>query len=205
MQQVAKKKNPETKKIKIWLQNLLLVLIILFLLTIIAIGGILFFNIGGAKPALLNHLATWPLLGNVIKPIAMEKTPEEIQLEMIELQKRDLEIKSKQLDEKEKELEEKEKALIDKEELLKEKENQLNETLERLNNKLSSVREQVEYLEKMESSKAVQILSNMESKDTVIQILRNMKKEKSSSILMLMDPIQAAQILEEISAPESIN
>ena len=205
MQQIDNKKNTKTKKSKIWLQNFLLILIILFLITVISVVGILVFDIGGAKPALLNHLASWPILGNIIKPAVSNKTPEEIQLEMIELQKRDLDIKIRQLDEREKELEEKEKALLSKEEVLKEKEKQLDEKLERLNNSLSSVMEQVEYLERMESSKAMQILSNMTSKDTVVQILRNMKKEKSSSILMLMDPIQAAQILEEISAPESIN
>lgn len=54
----------------------------------------------------------------------------------------------------------------------------------------------------MNPANAVKIISNMESKGTVVQILRNMSKEKSSSILMLMDPLQAAQLLEDISKPE---
>jgi len=68
MQQIDNKKNTKTKKSKIWLQNFLLILIILFLITVISVGGILVFDIGGAKPALLNHLASWPILGNIIKP-----------------------------------------------------------------------------------------------------------------------------------------
>lgn len=204
MQQVEKKNIKTTKK-NIKLQNFFLILTIILLTTIIVVGGILLFNIGGAKPSILNYMSTWPVIGNVIKPVAENKTPEEIQLDMIKKEKNDLETAKKLLNEKEKELEEKANELASKEEYLKERETELEEKLERVNTSLSSIAEQVEYLEKMDSSKAVQILSNMESKDTVVQIIRNMKKEKSSSILMLMDPLHAAQILEEIGEPEGIN
>jgi len=203
--QQAEKKNIKTKKKNIGLQNFFLILTIMLLTTIIAVGGILIFNIGGAKSSVLNYMSTWPVVGKLIKPIAENKTPEEIQLEMIENEKRGLEKKEKELNDKEKMLEEREKELASKEESLKEMETQLKEKMDKLNTSLSSIAEQVEYLEKMDSSKAMQILSNMESKDTVVQILRNMKKEKSSSILMLMDPLQAAQILEEIGESKSIN
>jgi flagellar motility protein MotE (MotC chaperone) len=204
MQQVEKKNIKTTKK-NIKLQNFFLILTIILLTTIIVVGGILLFNIGGAKSSILNYMSTWPVIGNVIKPVAENKTPEEIQLDMIKKEKNDLETAKKLLNEKEKELEEKANELASKEEYLKERETELEEKLERVNTSLSSIAEQVEYLEKMDSSKAVQILSNMESKDTVVQIIRNMKKEKSSSILMLMDPLHAAQILEEIGEPEGIN
>lgn len=203
--QHAEKKNIKATKKNIKLQNFFLILVIIFLTAIIALGGIFIFNIGGAKSSILNYMSTWPIVGNLIKPIAENKTPEEIQLEMIENEKRALDTREKELIEKEKMLEEKEKELASKEESLKIKETELEEKLDRINTSLSSIAEQVEYLEKMDSSKAMQILSNMESKDTVVQILRNMKKEKSSSILMLMDPLQAAQILEEIAEPAGIN
>ncbi|SHJ05650.1 MotE family protein [Lutispora thermophila] len=205
MQQVEKKKNVKTGKIHVKLQNFFLILMILALTAIIAAGCILVFNIGGAKPALLKYMSTWPVVGNIIGPVEEEKTPQQIELEKIEQEKNALKIKEEQLNEKEKEIEEKEKTLAAKEESLKEKEAQLDERLDRLNTKLDSVMEQVEYLEKMDAAKAMRILSNMESKDTVVQILRNMSKDKSSSILVLMDPVQAAQILEDIAAVEGSN
>jgi flagellar motility protein MotE (MotC chaperone) len=42
----------------------------------------------------------------------------------------------------------------------------------------------------------------MDKKETVVQILRNMKKEKAAAILGAMDPLQAAQLLEDLKAPE---
>lgn len=205
MQQVEKKKSIKTGKKHVKLQNFFLILMIILLTAIIVVGCILLFNIGGTKPALLKHMSSWPILGKIIGPVAEDKTPQQLELEKIESEKKDLDIRFEQLSEKEKEIETREEALAAKEEELKEKETQLNEKLDRLNTKLSSVMEQVEYFEKMDSTKAMQILSNMESKDAVVQIIRNMKKEKSSSILMLMDPLQAAQILEDIAAPESSN
>lgn len=205
MQQAETKKNIKKAGNHSRLPNVLLILIIIFLTAVIVIGGILFFNIGGAKPMILKKFSTVPILGSLIKPIAENKTQQELELELLEAQKKDIDIMTKQLNEKQKALEEREKAIENKEELLITKEAELDDKENKLNTSLSSVLEQVEYLEKMESSKAMQILSNMESKNTVIQILRNMKKEKSSSILMLMDPLQAAQILEYISQPESIN
>ena len=203
MQQVETKQNTKKAKGKIKLQNLFLVLAIILLTAVIVVGGVLFFNIGGAKPVLLKQLSNLPLLGSIIKPISENKTPQQIELELLDSRRKDIDIRIKQLEEKQKELETKEKAVLNKEELLNTKETEINEKLDKLNSSLSSIMEQVEYLEKMESSKAMQILSNMESKNTVVQILRNMKKEKSSSILMLMDPLQAAQILEDIAQPEN--
>ncbi|MDD2482222.1 MAG: hypothetical protein WCY24_01750 [Lutispora sp.] len=205
MQQVETKQNTKKTKGKIKLQNLFLILAIILLTAVIVIGGILFFNIGGAKPVLLKQLSNLPLLGSIIKPISENKTPQQIELELLDSQRKDIDIRMKQLEEKQKELETKEKAVSNKEELLNTKEAEIDEKLDKLNSSLSSIMEQVEYLEKMESSKAMQILSNMESKNTVVQILRNMKKEKSSSILMLMDPLQAAQILEDIAQPENVH
>ena len=40
---------------------------------------------------------------------------------------------------------------------------------------------------------------NMNDKSSAVQILRNMKREKAASILAQMDPLQAAQILEDLT------
>lgn len=205
MQQAAVKKSKKEVKNRSKLHNIFLILIIIILTAFIVIGGIMLFNIGGAKPLILKKVSSIPIIGNIIKPIAENKTPEQLEMEKLQAQKNEIAIQFKQLEESKKALEEREKDIYQKEEILAQKENEINERLEQLNKNLNSIKEQVEYFEKMDSSKAVQIISNMESKGTVVQILRNMNKEKSSSILMLMDPLQAAQILEDISKPEKEN
>lgn len=212
MQQATSKKpnKRETKKTKTEkgvkthsrLQNIFLIFIIIILTASIVIGSILLFNIGGVKPLILKKISKMPLVGNIVKPVAENKTPEEIEMEKLQAQRNDIAIQVKQLEENEKKLDEREKIISEKEEMLQEKEQQINEKLEQLNANLNSIKEQVEYFENMNPANAVQIISNMESKDTVVKILRNMSKEKSSSILMLMDPLQAAQLIEDISKPE---
>ena len=64
---------------------------------------------------------------------------------------------------------------------------------------MTSIEEQVQYLEKVDNTKAMQIIMSMDDKESVVQILRNMKKEKASAILALMDPLQAAQLLEDLA------
>ena len=201
---VEGKKNRIAKRSKnhYKLHNIALVLIIFILTISIVLGSILLFNIGGAKPLVLKMIYSLPLIGNVVKPMAENKTPEQIEMEKLQVERNDIAVQFKQLEENRKALEERENIISEKEELLAQKEEQINERLEQLNTRFNSIKEQTEYLEKMESSKAVQIISNMESKGAVVQILRNMNKEKSSSILMLMDPLQAAQVLEDISKPE---
>ena len=210
-QATAKKTNKkEAKKIKTEkgakthskLQNIFLIFIIIVLTASIVFGSILLFNIGGIKPLLLRKVSKIPLIGKVIKPVEDNKTPEEIEIEKLQAQKNDIAIQIKQLEENQKALDEREMAIRQKEEMLEQKEQEINDKLELLNDNLNSIREQVEYFEKMSPANAVKIISNMESKGTVVRILRNMSKEKSSAILALMDPLQAAQLLEDISKPE---
>ena len=210
-QATAKKTNKkEAKKIKTEkgakthskLQNIFLIFIIIVLTASIVFGSILLFNIGGIKPLLLKKISKMPLIGNIIKPAVENKTPEEIEMEKLQAQKNDIAIQMKQLEENQRALDEREMAISQKEEMLEQKEQEINSKLELLNDNLNSIREQVEYFENMNPANAVKIISNMESKGTVVQILRNMSKEKSSAILTLMDPLQAAQLLEDISKPE---
>ena len=76
---------------------------------------------------------------------------------------------------------------------------EINKLHEQLSDKLRSIQEQVQYLEKVDNQKAMQIILNMNDKASAVQILRNMKKEKAAAILAQMDPLQAAQILEDLA------
>ncbi|MGB7604244.1 MAG: hypothetical protein WBL93_02085 [Lutisporaceae bacterium] len=180
-----------------------LVLIIIFLTVIIAFGAIFMFNIGGLRQNIAKSMSGIPIIGKLVQPVIENKTTEEIEQEMKELEKKDLEIKQQQLNEKAKELDKKEKELQAKEQELATKEADINSQTLQLSEKITSVQEQVEYFEKIETSKAVQILLSMNEKESVVQILRNMKKDKAAQILSIMDPLQAAQLLEDISQKEA--
>jgi len=181
------------------LHTLLLILIIIFLTSILALGGIFIFNIAGLKTDVAKLFVNVPIVGTIVKPIAENKSPMDLEKEQIELEKKDLSVQLQKLNEKEKELEVKNKALEDKELELKAKEENMNNTIAQLDSKLRSITEQVEYIEKMDTSKAAQILLNMTERSSVIQILRNMKKDRAVAIISFMDPLQAAQLLEELS------
>lgn len=181
------------------LHTLVLILIIIFLTSILVLGSIIVFNVAGLKTDVAKLFVNVPLVGTIVKPIAENKTPLDMEKEQIELAKKDLSVQLQKLNEKEKELETKNKALEGKELELKVKEENMNNTIALLDSKLRSITEQVEYIEKMDTSKAAQILLNMTERSSVIQILRNMKKDKAVAIISFMDPLQAAQLLEELS------
>jgi len=67
-----------------------------------------------------------------------------------------------------------------------------------LNGSLNSVKEQAAYFEKMDATRAMNIMINMDSKETIIPILRAMQITKAISIISLMDPLQGARIMQEI-------
>ncbi len=181
------------------LHTLLLILIIIFLTSILALGSIFLFNIAGLKTDMAKLFVNVPLIGTIVKPIAENKTPQELEKEQMELSRKDLSLQTQRLNEKEKEIEAKEKVLQGKELELQAKEESMNNKIAQLDSKLQSIKEQVEYIEKMDTSKAAQVLLNMTDKSSVIQILRNMKKDKAVGIISLMDPLQAARLLEELS------
>jgi flagellar motility protein MotE (MotC chaperone) len=193
------KENKKRKKGSV----VLLILIIIILTTIIALGAIFLFDFAGLKAETSMWLSNIPVVGKLIRPVVENKTPEQIAKEEIELEKKSLTIKQNEINEKLKELEAKEKELERKERELTDQEVVINDTMEKLSEKLKSIEEQVKYLEKIDNAKAVKILMSMEEKGTVVQILRNMPKEKASRILELMDPLQAAQLLEDLAVPEN--
>lgn len=183
--------------------TLLLLLIVFILVSIVVFGAIFFFNFAGLKAETSAWIADIPVVGKLLKPVVENKNPEQIAKEEIEQEKRVLAIKEKELEEQEKELDIREKEIESKEKELSEKELKINDTLQQLSDKLLSIKEQVQYLEKVDNAKAMQIIMSMDDKTTAVQILRNMKKEKASAILALMDPLQAAQILEDLAEQPS--
>lgn len=177
----------------------LLILIVLILAFIITFGAIFMFNFAGLKAEASEWITDLPVIGKLLKPVLENKNPEQIAKEEIEQEKRVLAVREKDLNEHEKELDKREKGLESKERELAEKELQINDTLQKLSEKLISIQEQVLYLEKVDNAKAMQIIMSMDDKASAVQVLRNMKKEKAAAILALMDPLQAAQILEDIA------
>lgn len=177
----------------------LLILIILILTSIVSFGAIFMFDFAGLKAETSMWITNIPVVGKLMKPVVEKKNFEQIAKEEIDQEKRNMAVKQKELNEKEKELEKKAKELENKEKELAGKELQINDTLQKLSDKLSSIQEQVEYLEKVDNTKAMNIIMSMDDKATAVQILRNMKKDKASAILALMDPLQAAQILEDLA------
>ncbi len=196
-----KKKKEKVKGKERKSNTFLLILIILILTSIIAIGAIFMFNFAGLKAETSMWISNLPVVGKLLRPVVESKNPEQIAKEEIELEKSKLAITAKELDDRAKELDKREKAVESKERELSDKELQINDKLQKLSSKLTSIEEQVKYLEKIDNAKAAQILLSMDDKDSVVQILRNMKKEKTSAVLALMDPLQAAQILEDLSEP----
>ncbi len=179
--------------------TLLLILVILILSAIVSFGAILLFNFAGLKAETSMWITNIPVVGKLLKPIVENKNPEQIAKEEIELEKVKNAVLLKEIEDKKKELDKREKDIEGKERALAEKEQELNETLQQLSGKLTSVQEQVQYLEKVDNTRAMQIIMSMDSKESAVQLLRNMKKDKASAILALMDPLQAAQLLEDLA------
>ncbi len=177
----------------------LLIIIILILASIITMGAIFMFNFAGLRAETSMWLSDMPVVGKLLRPIVENKDPEQIAKEEIALGWSKLAVSEKEISERIKELDQREMELKNKERELSDKELQINDMLEKLSSKLTSIEEQIGYLEKFDDKKALQIIMSMDDKETVVQLLRNMKKEKASAILGLMDPLQAAQLLEALT------
>jgi flagellar motility protein MotE (MotC chaperone) len=167
-------------------------------------GAIFLFNFAGLKAEASDWISDIPVVGKLLKPLVENKNLEQIAKEEIEIEKSNNAIKLKELNEQQKELDKRAKEIESKEKELAQKEINIEVMLLQLSEKLTSIQEQVQYLEKVDNTKAMNIIMNMDDKATVVQILRNMKKEKTSAILALMDPLQAAQILEDLSEQPAI-
>lgn len=185
--------------------SFLLIIIILLLASVVSFGAIFMFNFAGLKAETSMWISNLPIVGKLMKPVVENKNPEQIAKEEIEIEKKNIAIKLQEMNEQQKELDKRAKEIESKEKELADKELLINDTQEKLSEKLINIQEQVKYLEKLDTGKAMQIIMSMDDKATVVQILRNMDMEKASAILALMDPLQAAQILEDLAKQEPIN
>ena len=196
----SKKADSKRSKVKDRKTNtLLLIIILIFLTAIVAFGAIFMFDFAGLRAETSMWISNLPVVGKLMQPVIEKKNPEQIEREAIEREKANNAIKQKELNELEKELLSREKEIEVREKALTDKEMEISKLQEQLSEKLRSIQEQVQYLEKVDNQKAMQIIMNMNDKATAVQILRNMKKEKAAAILGLMDPLQAAQILEDLA------
>ncbi|HOS69248.1 MAG TPA: hypothetical protein PLG67_10170 [Bacillota bacterium] len=196
----SKKADSKRSKVKDRKANtLLLIIILIFLTAIVAFGAIFMFDFAGLRAETSMWISNLPVVGKLMQPVIEKKNPEQIEREAIEREKANNAIKQKELNELEKELLSREKEIEVREKALTDKEMEISKLQEQLSEKLRSIQEQVQYLEKVDNQKAMQIIMNMNDKATAVQILRNMKKEKAAAILGLMDPLQAAQILEDLA------
>jgi len=193
----ADSKRGKTKEKKA--NTLLLLIIVIFLSAIVAFGAIFMFDFAGLRAETSMWISNLPVVGKLMQPVLQKKNPEQIEREAIEREKANIAIQQKELNNLEKELLSREKEIEKKEKELADKEMEISKLHEQLSEKLRSIQEQVQYLEKVDNQKAMHIIMNMNDKASAVQILRNMKKEKAAAILGLMDPLQAAQILEDLA------
>lgn len=182
----------------------LLIIIILILTFIVTFGAVFMFNFAGLKAETSMWISNLPVIGKLLQPVVEKKNFEQIAKEEIQKEKSNIAIKQTELNDQKKELDKRSKEIESKEKALADKELQINDTLQKLSEKLTSIQEQVQYLEKVDNTKAMNIIMSMDDKATAVQILRNMKKEKASAILALMDPLQAAQILQDLADQPTI-
>ncbi|HOE56300.1 MAG TPA: hypothetical protein PLL98_02445 [Bacillota bacterium] len=193
-----------SKKKKKKSNTIILILIILILGSIVTFGAIFMFNFAGLKAGTSKWASNIPILGKVLKPLIENKSSEQVAWEEIELGKANNAIKLKEINDQKKELDQRAKNIEDKEKEIALKEQQIDEILLKLSDKLISVQEQVQYLEKVDNTKAMLIIMSMDDKASAVQVLRNMKKDKAAAILALMDPLQAAQLLEDLAEPQTV-
>lgn len=204
-----KKKEPKKETLlgRIF-TTIILLAIIVVLTAIIFFGAVFVFNIGGKalQADVAGMFVNYPIIGPIMKPIAANMTPAQLAAyEKAQAEKKqtdyvnDLAKREADLVTKANEINQKEQALIQREANLLAAENELKVTKELLNGSMNSFDEQAAYFEKMDATKAMNILMNMDSKETVVKILRSMARNKAIAIIALMDPLQAAQIMQDVA------
>lgn len=204
-----KKKEPKNDSfIKRIFTTLILLAVIFVLTAIIFFGAVFVFNIGGTalQSDVASKLVNVPILGGIMKPIAANMSPARLaEYEKEQAAKKQSDYlasiakKEADLNAKTAELALKENELIQREAVLYAAENEVKVLKESLNGSLNSYLEQAAFFEKMDATKAMDILVNMDSKETVVKILRNMTRTKAIAIISQMDALQAAQIMQDIA------
>ncbi|NLN42426.1 MAG: hypothetical protein GX160_10750 [Clostridiales bacterium] len=173
--------------------GLIIFIIAIFVLIFAALAFV--FDIGGMKKVAYSiigkDLGRQTMTGMTAIEIELKKEEEYIEAEKTKLSalRTDLENYKTELDNRAKELDEREM-------LLKEKEQDIERLKETLSGQFQDLMEIVKIYENMNGDEAAAILSQMEDTEKVILILKNLKKEKSAEILGLMNPEDAAKIVD---------
>lgn len=195
------KKAEREKRASGTVKKVLIAISIILIAAALTLGILIAFNIGGMGIKVNNCLASLPVTRNFFKPIEAGKTPEQLEQERLEREKRQLQEERKQLEELSKNLEAWELQLKAKESELLEQQKAIQEMQKKLESRLESIQELAKYYERMEPEDAVKIIDNMADTQLVITVLKNMKQERASQILSLMEPGKAARIM-EMMAPQ---
>lgn len=169
--------------------------VIIFILVAIVIASLAFIyllNIGGIKTntvKLLNSIFKKSADREVMREIETQKTMEQIQLE-----KEKISYAQTKLNEAKLEIDTKQKELEDRETELLEREKEIDQLEEQLSRKVEDIKNVSKLYEQMDAERAAEILMEIENMDTIIAILKNIKKENTAEILENMDPKTAANI-----------
>lgn len=170
-------------------------IIIIFLLVFAALAIV--FDIGGIRKLAYSiigiDLDRQTTAGMTAVEIELAKEKDFIEAEKTKLSalRTDLENYKAELDNRAKELDERETLLAEKEQEIE----RLNETL---SGQIQDLMEIVKIYENMDGDAAAAILSQMEDTEKVISIFKNLKKDKSAEILGLMNPEDAARIIDQL-------
>jgi flagellar motility protein MotE (MotC chaperone) len=164
--------------------------VILTIIMIISLSFLL--DIAGFKSKVMN------LIYSPAKKQEKGESHEELQLKrqlkQLENEKAQLKNIEEQLNTLKFQLEAKQKELEQWDLELQHKEKEIDELKDTLSQQYSDIENIAKIYEKMDSEQAAGILSEMSDTDLLIQILKNVSKEKGAEILSLMDAKKAADI-----------
>jgi|LSQX01.1.fsa_nt_gb flagellar motility protein MotE (MotC chaperone) len=133
----------------------------------------------------------------------LKKSPEQIRLDSeryeLYLMREELLEKEEKINLLEESLNKRVAALKKEEEDLSQKEEELKVLQDELSSRLISYKEIVGMYEKMEPAIAARLMQEMQNKELTIYILKNVKSDLAANILSLMEPKEAAFIIEEMT------
>lgn len=184
--------NEAVKSSEIGKSGKSIIIIILMAIVIASLIFLYFFNIGGIRDN------TSKLLNSIFKKSADKEVMQEKEtqkaMEQIELEKEKILYAQAKLNDAKLELDTKQKELENRETELLEREKEIDQLEEQLSQKVEDIKIVSKLYEQMDAQRAAEILTELENMDTIIAILKNVKKENTAEILENMDPKTAANI-----------
>ncbi len=174
--------------------RLIIVVVLLFIVT--GIGLSLFFNVGGIRDTAVALLFPSKVVDNSPSDEGSELQQ---QLKAIEDEKKRLKVYEDQLNALKGQLEDKQQQLEQREEELEQKEREVDELQQKLSALFEGIKDIAKVYENMEAEQAASILSEMEDRSLVIQILKHMPAERSAEILGAMESKKAAELTRQMA------